>query len=259
MKRILTAFALACAVFNKGQAQSYFDGFESYAVGTGPHETGGWAYDQFWPSPTPGATVRGSVGAISPYEGNRMLELRGSSVGEIAITYGPNDQPYPQLPAVEVSVHVLVASKDFVGQVFGMGFRKLDAGIHGVSFDFAKQVATTSGTRGDLPQLLPLTFDRWHQYRVRIDFNKKELRHFFDGFELESQPMRPLNDSTTFGRMSFGTRPLTDQSDKYPANVGAPGFFMDNYLVTVVPEPTSMVLYMALTISAVSKLRRKKL
>lgn len=256
---LLSLFSLFAIASN---AQTFFDGFESYKADSADYlyPKGPWTIDTtFWPYPHPAPMVRSTTRGVVPYEGDKMLEIRSVSNGDLAGIFSPAG-PYPQVPSVEYSLRFCVASKDFLGQRFGASLPNFESHTHSVSFDWLHQRVVTSGTGGgDRLFALGLPFDQWIKYSVRIDFKAFTLSYLVNDKILDSRSLNQVTIGKGASSWILGSRIDSDVTDRYPQNAGAPGVFVDAVRIQVVPEPSPMQVSIASLLAwAIAKLGRKK-
>ncbi len=254
---LLSLFSLFAIASN---AQTFFDGFESYKADSADYlyPKGPWTIDTtFWPYPHPAPMVRSTTRGVVPYEGDKMLEIRSVSNGDLAGIYAPYDN-LPQIPAVEYSISLLVAKEDFVGQRVSIGFPFLSTAL-GVIVDFQSQVVTTFGYGGSLPNFdVPLHLGQWTNIKVRIDFSTKLVSYRVDNLLLQLHHLNPLETSKSARTMTIMSKIQDDLSGVYPLAQGAPGVFVDGVRRVVVPEPSTTLLLGGWCTLTVIRLRRCK-
>jgi hypothetical protein len=233
---LFSLFAIAC------NAQSFFDGFESYKVDSADYlyPKGPWTIDAtFWPYPHPVPMVRSTTRGVVPFEGNKMLEIRSVANTDLAPIFAPNDG-LRQLPALQYSMRLRVASADFVGQYAGVDMRLTEGSRSIISFDFQQQRITTVGFGGSIWQNADIRLDTWIDLSARIDFQAKQVTFRVNDLAPIVRQIDPLDNSARVSDFAIGARASKDVTDRYPLAQGAPGVFLDNFRSVVVPEPGSV-------------------
>jgi len=233
---LLSLFSLFAIASN---AQTFFDGFESYKVESADYlyPKGPWTIDTtFWPYPHPVPMVRSTTRGVVPFEGSKMLEIRSVSNGDTAGIFAPDDGLL-QLPSVQYSMRLRVASADFVGQIVGVSMRFSDTGSSSVIFDFQQRRLTTSGFGGSMWQGADIQLDTWIELSARIDFHAKKVTYTVNDLAPIVRPMDPLDQSVRISYFGIVALSPNDVTDRYPLSQGAPGAFLDSFRSVVVPEP----------------------
>lgn len=253
---LLSLFSLFAIASN---AQTFFDGFESYKVDSADYlyPKGPWTIDTtFWPYPHPVPMVRSTTRGVVPFEGNKMLEIRSVANTDLAPIFAPNDG-LRQLPAVQYSMRLRVASADFVGQFTGVDMIFSNGGRSNISFNFEQQRVTTGGFGGSMWQSADLDMDTWIDLSARIDFHAKQVTYRINGLTEIVRTMDPLDQSLRIAYFAIGARASRDVTNLYPLSQGAPGAFYDNFRTVVVPEPVPLWI-MGLGLAMVISIRKRR-
>lgn len=218
-------------------ALEYFDNLERYndgqsVINDGTYELILPEWDENQGSPY---ATSGNLG-VTPYSGNRMIEMRTPSIGRPNMMRARSVRGLGEFPGWELSIKVHVSSLEFVGQGFAFGFN--DQGqSHGISIHFSTGKCEVLGAFGS--KIIPNLRDRWLELAITYDRTSKTLAGFVDG-ENVGQLRRPgLFNGLDQIWMASGHG--FDISGQYPRSQGSPGVFMDDFSISSVPDPATII------------------
>ena len=251
-QQILSLVAFFGGVAVSNAQVYYFDDFESYDIGKNVtqirpmYALRAYSEGEYLP------TIVGEKYGIQPYSGNKMVEVRSASVGGQRAIYQNAIQPGTN-EISECNIRFCVPSLD----------QRSQRAIFNI-FTPDQSVLTTLSVAEDLFRIgsigpsgpVNLSFDTWHNFTARFDWESKEFELYLDG-ALYYQNSLAVSPGRHVVRFEFGTDQPQRLLSEFPIAVGSPGVLYDNYEVEAVPDPaTLLTLAAGIAGIAVPKQRR---
>jgi|GEM_PF-2794682 len=240
MKLIHFAIIGAIMASTPANALEYFDDLERYAEGEGVATGNGWSvffpgYDEGQGGPVTRNTTLG----ITPFSGNRMIELRAPSFGGGNAIRPRTWLDTSEFPGFEYSVKIAVSSQEFVGQTAAIRSHH-GGGTYSVSFDFSTGICSFQPEFGNGSSLLvPNIKDRWLDVTFRYNKANRAIAAFIDGELVGEGGMSP--NANALSQCSISVGQPANLVSTYPRSIGTPGIFIDDWSNYSVPEPASIL------------------
>lgn len=220
-----------------------------------------WSEFEYGPDESP-SRVRGPRDGVTPFSGNRMFEMRSSVYKgrERTMQIFVNSIFSGTGAGVEMSLRFYVPSS--YASTNKILFEALGSGIRTGRFSFNLETNTcdfksyaVNNQSKSFGFVVPR--DQWNVIRIRTTWADDTIRSYFNGVPL----VQALFEEEMFGQLGplrFGVDPLQNTSGTYAPMTGAPGYFVDDVKVTLVPEPSSACVIIAgVAVSAACKRRRR--
>jgi hypothetical protein len=249
------AVVSALAVGGTAAADTFFDDFESYAVGSFPSanwlDTGAIAPDGVLPPPNPSCTVGVTTDAFG--QPTQALHLDASWVGAVSGIYRAvaTMPQYTLSMDIRTDVFAQGAQSDPTDWPWMLGVSKYDANlqpggwnslmIYGtdLSQDFRAYAINASGSEEDLPLGLPEGAGVWYRVQIDVDAQSGAIRNRV----WDSATSLLLVDTTV---TASGWQPTDGLFDSVTINQGelsattSADAWVDNVSIIAVPEPGSL-------------------
>lgn len=228
---VLAVCAMSAA---SARGEIFTENFDTYATGSQMHGQGGW---KGWDNGAAAGAVTSDAFAVSA---PNSLNISGSAdlVHEFDVVGGQL-----QFTAMQY------IPTDFTGKSYFILLNTYEDNNSAVdrwsvqtSFDATKGIVTADYFE-EGPKTLPLIYGEWVELRFDIDLDANTVNEYYGGQLLSSHPWQ------TDGAAALGAIDLF-------AN-GASAIYYDD--ISVVPEPTSLVLFLGLALgAAVMHFRRRR-
>lgn|GEM_PF-6811122 len=250
--KYLLLFALSSLAIG---AQAFIitqDDFESLSVGA-LNNRNGWESIDYFPVEE-GPKVRSAMAGITPLSGSKMLEVpnyyTGAGGGAKSVT--KNDLFERPEPAAICDVSFAISESTYVKQEV-----QFQVAMFSYQSIFCEYSPVTGTWRfGGKSIQKKISFIDWNRLSIRIDWVSKKTALSLNGVELLQGSLQPVGGTnirriTKFYLTTFNASNLTG----YDPFTGSPGFFYDDYRVSAVPEPISIITFGA---GALVLIRRRK-
>lgn len=191
--------------------------------------------------------VRGPRDGVTPYSGNRMFEMRASVYKDRIRTMRPHiDSIFTNIgPSIELSLRFFVPSSYTSSNTIIFGIDGLEIATGRYEFNLESNVFHYRDyTEYNAHQTFafPIARDAWNSFQIRLSGADRKVRTFVNGTALTTRAFTSFfGGPYTIGPMYFGVVPLQNTSGQHTAFEGAPGYFVDDVKVAVVPEPLTLM------------------
>jgi len=239
--RILTLFSASLAVANAFGQSLFFDDFESYRENSSDYYAAGkFDYDAFEYDFDAGERTPKVVGpkdGVTPYSGNRMLDFRAANQPKTRTLKLGFDSKSDLNPHIQYSFRFLIPTTYQEDQRI---FTYIDSANGPGSYAEFKTIANTFTGFGLANIPVALHRDTWNVATIDVNWPKMQAQFMLNGqvIAVENYGTGHGEPPYLVGPFVFGMVQNTDVSDKYSLQSGAPGMFVDDVSVVLVPEVT---------------------
>ena len=242
--RKLQFLFIALGLAQVGLTQTlFYDDFEDREYGffqaQGPEWYGFTYPDDVFPYPFP--KVVGATTEASPYSGNKMYEVRGSSTTSAHVVFSNFDGSVRQDFGSEFSVKVWLSPIIVPGQALYVALNYFEGGSAGFQLNKSTNSGLTFGVEATTLSTPNLRLGAWNDLRLRTNRLTNDVEFRLNGSLIFSSKRKLGDMKSILTYAEIGLSQNEDVTNMYDRATGTPGIYVDNYHTYAVPEPCALV------------------